>query len=334
VTGARHTDSCSCDTPIRPLLLLSTITSSSAIVAEGGRRQGTARQARWPCSISPCPCRGCPLVGRGQVARLLFPSFSFFFLFLFSFFFLSTFYNPTNASPLPFVSRFYLSLSLSLSHSPTHPLSLRNLLPHRPLLRALQFPSCTGLDHPTGLQKSSFPRTRFYLFFFICFPPHLVSRYKMAMAAGYPQSPPRSTSPRQQQQPSQITFGTFAHHVMSLLENGKSQNCSLDMWCPRTFKNNILTRFFSLSTLFFHPLSLSISLYPLLPGKTFTFTTTTKRRISKNMISEPKNFEHLIHTETEAEATQIFKDWIRNPSAGKLPGEFEETGRKGGKKNI
>ncbi|GJJ76388.1 hypothetical protein EMPS_08747 [Entomortierella parvispora] len=95
----------------------------------------------------------------------------------------------------------------------------------------------------------------------------------MAMAAGYPQSPPRSTSPRQQQQPSQITFGTFAHHVMSLLEN----------------------------------------------GKTFTFTTTTKRRISKNMISEPKNFEHLIHTETEAEATQIFKDWIRNPSAGKLP---------------
>ncbi|KAG0049734.1 hypothetical protein BGZ83_005441 [Gryganskiella cystojenkinii] len=37
------------------------------------------------------------------------------------------------------------------------------------------------------------------------------------------------------------------------------------------------------------------------------------------MISEPKNFEHLIHTETEAEATQIFKDWMRNPSAGKLP---------------
>lgn len=39
------------------------------------------------------------------------------------------------------------------------------------------------------------------------------------------------------------------------------------------------------------------------------------------MISEPKNFEHLIHTETEAEAEQIFKEWIRNPSAGKLPGE-------------
>ncbi|KAF8933850.1 hypothetical protein BGZ58_006077 [Dissophora ornata] len=37
------------------------------------------------------------------------------------------------------------------------------------------------------------------------------------------------------------------------------------------------------------------------------------------MISEPKNFEHLIHTETEAEAEMIFKEWIRNPSAGKLP---------------
>ncbi|KAF8983876.1 hypothetical protein BGZ46_009333 [Entomortierella lignicola] len=37
------------------------------------------------------------------------------------------------------------------------------------------------------------------------------------------------------------------------------------------------------------------------------------------MISEPKNFEHLIHTETEAEAELIFKEWIRNPSAGKLP---------------
>ncbi|KAF8927228.1 hypothetical protein BGZ52_004713 [Haplosporangium bisporale] len=37
------------------------------------------------------------------------------------------------------------------------------------------------------------------------------------------------------------------------------------------------------------------------------------------MISEPKNFEHLIHTETEAEAEHIFKEWIRNPSAGKLP---------------
>lgn len=39
------------------------------------------------------------------------------------------------------------------------------------------------------------------------------------------------------------------------------------------------------------------------------------------MISEPKNFEHLIHTETEEEATIIFKEWMRNPSAGKLPGE-------------
>ncbi|KAG0033003.1 hypothetical protein BGZ82_006278 [Podila clonocystis] len=56
-----------------------------------------------------------------------------------------------------------------------------------------------------------------------------------------------------------------------------------------------------------------------LNSKTFTFTSTTKRRISKNMISEPKNFEHLIHTETEAEAEHIFKEWIRNPSAGKLP---------------
>ncbi|KAF9114299.1 hypothetical protein BGX27_011200 [Mortierella sp. AM989] len=54
-------------------------------------------------------------------------------------------------------------------------------------------------------------------------------------------------------------------------------------------------------------------------GKTFSFSPTTKRRISKNMISEPKNFEHLIHTETEAEAELIFKEWIKNPSAGKLP---------------
>lgn len=54
-------------------------------------------------------------------------------------------------------------------------------------------------------------------------------------------------------------------------------------------------------------------------GKTFTFTPTAKKRISKNMISEPRNFEHLIHTETEAEAEKIFRDW--NPSAGKLPGE-------------
>ncbi|KAI8606330.1 kinase-like domain-containing protein [Dissophora ornata] len=96
----------------------------------------------------------------------------------------------------------------------------------------------------------------------------------MAMAAGYPQSPPRSASPRQQQQPSQINFGTFARHVMSLLEN----------------------------------------------GNTFNFSSPpAKKRISKNMISEPKNFEHLIHTETEAEAEMIFKEWIRNPSAGKLP---------------
>ncbi|KAI1320106.1 hypothetical protein EDD11_002078 [Mortierella claussenii] len=96
----------------------------------------------------------------------------------------------------------------------------------------------------------------------------------MAMAAGYPQLPPgRNALPRQQQQPSQVNFGTFASHVMSLLDN----------------------------------------------GKTFTFSPTTKRRISKNMISEPKNFEHLIHTETEAEAEHIFKEWIRNPSAGKLP---------------
>lgn len=97
----------------------------------------------------------------------------------------------------------------------------------------------------------------------------------MAMAAGYPQSPPRGTTRghQQPQQSQQLNFGTFAHHVMSLLEN----------------------------------------------GKTFTFTSTTKRRISKNMISEPKNFEHLIHTETEAEAEHIFKEWIRNPSAGKLP---------------
>ncbi|ORZ27638.1 kinase-like domain-containing protein [Lobosporangium transversale] len=96
----------------------------------------------------------------------------------------------------------------------------------------------------------------------------------MAMAAGYPQSPPARSPPRQQQQqPSQINFGTFASHVLALLEN----------------------------------------------GKTFTFTPTTKKRISKNMISEPKNFEHLIHTETEAEAELIFKEWIRNPSAGKLP---------------
>ncbi|KAG0361816.1 hypothetical protein BGZ54_008928 [Gamsiella multidivaricata] len=77
-----------------------------------------------------------------------------------------------------------------------------------------------------------------------------------------------------------MNFGTFANHVMSLLENGK-------------FITHI--------------------------GKTFTFSPTTKRRISKNMISEPKNFEHLIHTETEAEAELIFKEWIRNPSAGKLP---------------
>jgi hypothetical protein len=57
-------------------------------------------------------------------------------------------------------------------------------------------------------------------------------------------------------------------------------------------------------------------------GKTFSFTSTAaKRRISKNMISEPKNFEHLIHTETEEEATIIFKEWMRNPSAGKLPGK-------------
>ncbi|KAF9283633.1 hypothetical protein BGZ88_010373, partial [Linnemannia elongata] len=92
----------------------------------------------------------------------------------------------------------------------------------------------------------------------------------MAMAAGYPQSPPRGTTSarQQQQQPSQINFGTFAHHMMSLLENGN---------------------------------------------------TAAKRRISKNMISEPKNFEHLIHTETEEEATIIFKEWMRNPSAGKLP---------------
>ncbi|KAK5816872.1 kinase-like protein [Linnemannia elongata] len=98
----------------------------------------------------------------------------------------------------------------------------------------------------------------------------------MAMAAGYPQSPPRGTTSarQQQQQPSQINFGTFAHHMMSLLEN----------------------------------------------GKTFSFSSTAaKRRISKNMISEPKNFEHLIHTETEEEATIIFKEWMRNPSAGKLP---------------
>ncbi|KAG0003743.1 hypothetical protein BGZ79_000142 [Entomortierella chlamydospora] len=84
----------------------------------------------------------------------------------------------------------------------------------------------------------------------------------MAMAAGY----------QRQQQPSQINFGTFANHVMSLLEN----------------------------------------------GKTFTFSPTTKRRISKNMISEPKNFEHLIHTETEAEAELIFKEWIKNPIPSKV----------------
>ncbi|KAF9121619.1 hypothetical protein BGX30_002456, partial [Mortierella sp. GBA39] len=59
---------------------------------------------------------------------------------------------------------------------------------------------------------------------------------------------------------------------------------------------------------------------PTAAGKTFSFTSTTaKRRISKNMISEPKNFEHLIHTETEEEATIIFKEWMRNPSAGKMP---------------
>ncbi|KAG0077214.1 hypothetical protein BGZ90_007524, partial [Linnemannia elongata] len=99
----------------------------------------------------------------------------------------------------------------------------------------------------------------------------------MAMAAGYPQSPPRGTTSarQQQQQPSQINFGTFAHHMMSLLENGN---------------------------------------------------TAAKRRISKNMISEPKNFEHLIHTETEEEATIIFKEWMRNPSAGKLPENDESEG--------
>ncbi|KAF9437280.1 hypothetical protein BGZ76_001342 [Entomortierella beljakovae] len=102
----------------------------------------------------------------------------------------------------------------------------------------------------------------------------------MAMAAGY-QPSQRSVSPRQQQQPSQINFGTFAQHVMTLLENGKS--------------------FFSAYR------------------KTFTFSPTTKKRISKNMISEPKNFEHLIHTETEEEAEQIFKQWIKTPNAGKLP---------------
>ncbi|KAK3825446.1 MAG: kinase-like protein [Benniella sp.] len=93
----------------------------------------------------------------------------------------------------------------------------------------------------------------------------------MAMAAGYPQSPPRSST-QSRQQASQITFGTFAQHMLSFLENGKS-----------------------------------------------TFSPTTKKRISKNMISEPMNFEHLIHTETEAEARKIFEELNKNPSAGKLP---------------
>ncbi|KAF9090315.1 hypothetical protein BGX29_011545 [Mortierella sp. GBA35] len=122
----------------------------------------------------------------------------------------------------------------------------------------------------------------------------------MAMAAGYPQSPPRSTNTarQQQQQPSQINFGTFAHHMMSLLENGKHFSTQLNTRVELTHVRFVI---FDLT------------------GKTFSFTTTAKRRISKNMISEPKNFEHLIHTETEAEAEIIFKEWLRNPSAGKLP---------------
>jgi len=59
-----------------------------------------------------------------------------------------------------------------------------------------------------------------------------------------------------------------------------------------------------------------------------TFSPTTKKRISKNMISEPMNFEHLIHTETEAEARKIFEELNKNPSAGKLPGKQSSGSQK------
>ncbi|KAG0269052.1 hypothetical protein DFQ27_004984 [Actinomortierella ambigua] len=101
------------------------------------------------------------------------------------------------------------------------------------------------------------------------------------MAATAPASPP-STSAGGANRPNDaptLSFGTFAHHFMSLIDNGKTFN-------------------FSTAT-----------------------AATAKRRISKNMISEPRNFEHLIHTETEQEATRIFQDWLKNPRAGKLPGE-------------
>ncbi|KAG0371781.1 hypothetical protein BGX24_001179, partial [Mortierella sp. AD032] len=127
----------------------------------------------------------------------------------------------------------------------------------------------------------------------------------MAMAAGYPQSPPRgatsASSRQQQQQPSQVNFGTFAQHMMSLLENGKLRGAR------RTVNVGELIAF---------------GLHPVcFVWKTFSFasSTTAKKRISKNMISEPRNFEHLIHTETEEEATIIFNEWKKNPSAGKLP---------------
>ncbi|KAG0223019.1 hypothetical protein BGW41_005760 [Actinomortierella wolfii] len=97
------------------------------------------------------------------------------------------------------------------------------------------------------------------------------------MAATAPASPPVSAAGNRANDAPTLSFGTFAHHFMSLIDN----------------------------------------------GKTFNFTTATtataKRRISKNMISEPRNFEHLIHTETEQEATKIFQDWLKNPRAGKLP---------------
>ncbi|CAG8458599.1 792_t:CDS:2 [Cetraspora pellucida] len=49
------------------------------------------------------------------------------------------------------------------------------------------------------------------------------------------------------------------------------------------------------------------------------FGTFMKRRYSKDDISSPADFEHLIHTESEAQAQEILLYWSENPTGNKMP---------------
>lgn len=58
---------------------------------------------------------------------------------------------------------------------------------------------------------------------------------------------------------------------------------------------------------------------PKSPPVPLQFGTFMKRRYSKDDISSPIDFEHLIHTESEEQAKEILLYWSENPTGNKLP---------------